>query len=362
MSATPHHVGGIPAACYLITGEDLGLVSQELSALVSELTGLSVLTGAIVEEYTQATKEDPVPIGAVLDACRTPPFLTDRRLIVVRDGENLDAAQTKEVVAYLKDPLETTIFILVVGGKSASATLRKAFGAAGYVVDAQPGANARARDEWFSEHLATAPVRLEGAALGLLKAHLGEDVARLEGILGALAAAYGPGSMIRPDELEPFLGSEGSVAPWDLTDAIDAGDTSKALHTLSRMMEAGERHPLQILATLHRHIGAMLRLDGEDAFGEVEAARAVGMNAYPAGKALRQCRRLGHVGVSRAVALLADADIDLRGRAGWPPELVMEVLVARLSQLSRVRGAQANTSAGAGHRNTTQRRRPQIHR
>lgn len=360
MSATPHHVGGVPAPVYLITGEDLGLVSQELSALVSELTGLNVLEGAIVEEYAQATKEDPVPIGSVLDACRTPPFLTDRRLIVVRDGANLDAAQTKEVIAYLKDPLDTTVFVFVVAGKSASATLRKAFDATGYVIDAQPGSNARGRDEWFTEHLATAPVRLEGAALVLLKAHLGEDVSRLEGILGALAAAYGPGSMIRPDELEPFLGSEGSVAPWDLTDAIDAGDTPKALHTLSRMMEAGERHSLQILAILHRHIGAMLRLDGEDAFSDVEAARAVGMNAFPAGKALRQSRRLGHGGISRAVTLLADADIDLRGRIGWPPELVMEVLVARLSQLSRARGVQ--TSASSQQRGGTHRRRPQIHR
>jgi hypothetical protein len=30
---------------------------------------------------------------------------------------------------------------------------------------------------------------------------------------------------------------------------------------------------------------------------------------------------------------LAQADLDLRGEKAWPPELVMEVLVARLSKL-----------------------------
>ena len=359
MSAVRHDLEGVPAPVYLITGDDLGLVGQELSSLITELTALDSLEGAIVEEYAQAIRDEPVPIGAVLDACRTPPFLTERRLIVVRDGAELDAAQTREVVAYLKEPLETTVLVIVVAGRTATATLKKACDQAGFVIDARPGTSAHARDEWFADHLAAAPVRLDGAALAMLRAHLGEEVARLEGILGALAAAYGPGATIRPHELEPFLGSEGSVAPWDLTDAIDNGDTSKALNTLSRMMSAGDRHPLQILATLHRHVGAMLRLDGEDSFGEADAAKALGMNAFPAGKALRQSRRLGHRGVVRSLELLADADIDLRGRVGWPPELVMEVLVARLAQLNRGRSTPESTRAPHGG---PHRRRPQFHR
>ncbi len=339
MSATPHHHNGLPSPAYLITGEDAGLVSQELSALIEELTRLSALDGVIVEEYAGANQEEPLPIGAVLDACRTPPFLADYRLIVVRDGAQLDAAQTKEVLAYLKEPLTTTVLIFVVSGRSATPALRKAFAGVGGVIAAEAGANARSRDEWFHAHLQGAPVRLDGTALVRLKAHLGEDVARLEGILGALGAAYGPGSMIRLEELEPFLGTEGSVAPWDLTDAIDAGDTARALNVLSRMISAGERHPLQIIATLHRHFGAMLRLDGEETVTEAEAAGLVGMSAYPAGKALRQARRLGHVGVAKAIELLADADLDLRGRIAWPPELVMEILVARLSRLTALRPA-----------------------
>ncbi|MBW3574427.1 MAG: hypothetical protein KY450_06100 [Actinobacteria bacterium] len=65
------------------------------------------------------------------------------------------------------------------------------------------------------------------------------------------------------------------------------------------------------------------------------AAEALGLKAtYPAQKALEQGRRLGHDGVAKAVALLAQADLDLRGTKGWPEELVLDVLVARLSRLS----------------------------
>ena len=55
----------------------------------------------------------------------------------------------------------------------------------------------------------------------------------------------------------------------------------------------------------------------------------------PAKKALGQTRRLGHDRIVRAIDLLAEADLDLRGGKAWPDHLVLEVLVARLATMSR---------------------------
>ena len=49
---------------------------------------------------------------------------------------------------------------------------------------------------------------------------------------------------------------------------------------------------------------------------------------------MQQSRRLGTEKLGRAIDLLADADLSLRGTKDWPPELVVEVLVARLANLS----------------------------
>ena len=59
------------------------------------------------------------------------------------------------------------------------------------------------------------------------------------------------------------------------------------------------------------------------------------MAPFPAKKLLQQGRILGSAGVARAITLLAQADLDLRGAQGWPDRLVLEVLVARLSRLAR---------------------------
>ena len=128
------------------------------------------------------------------------------------------------------------------------------------------------------------------------------------------------------------------MAPWDLTDAVDKGDAATALTHLHRLVHGGDRHPLVVLATLHRHFGQMLRLDGAGVRNEQDAAALLGMkgSTFPAKKALTQSRRLGGPKIQRAIALLAEADLDLRGQKAWPEDLVMEVLVARLCQLSRV--------------------------
>ena len=81
----------------------------------------------------------------------------------------------------------------------------------------------------------------------------------------------------------------------------------------------------------------MLRLDGADVRDEKAAAQLLGMkgSTFPAKKAMQQGRKLGTEKLARAIELLAEADLDLRGTKDWPPELVIEVLVARLANLSR---------------------------
>src|SRR5205807_5101148 len=141
-----------------------------------------------------------------------------------------------------------------------------------------------------------------------------EDVGRLPSVLELLSAAYGEGSRVGVADVAPFLGEAGGVAPWDLTDAIDRGDTAAALENLHRLVGTG-RHPLVILASLHNHYTRILRLEGSGAADEKAAAQMLGItgSTFPAPQALSQARRLGHEPAARAITLLADADLALKG-------------------------------------------------
>jgi DNA polymerase-3 subunit delta len=349
-------------AVFVIKGTEPALVDRGVNRLLAQLTfsnhqpadeespASPAATAAVaIEEHRvppQAGADEGV-IGSVTDALFTPAFLADRRIVVLRDAENLDAAQAAELAARLSEPFAPNVLVLAIVGKTLPAPLAKAVKGRGREIETSPGASGKARSQWINDQLQLAPVHLEPAARQLLERHLGEDVSRLYALLDVLAAAYGEGGRVSAAELEPFLGEEGGAPPWDLTDALDNGDAKTAVAVAHRLLGPGGRHPFQLLATLHRHYGAMLRLDGAGVSDPNAAAALLGMSPFPARKVLDQARKIGSGRVAKAISLIADADLDLRGVVDWPDELVIEVLVARLAQLGRSRPV---APAGSGRR------------
>lgn len=322
---------------YLVRGDDPILVAQAARRVVDELVGTRD-PSLVVEEHGTGEELDA---GAVVDACTTPPFLVDRRVVVVRDAGRLGTADAARIAEALAEPLPDVQLVLLAGGGTVPQALVKAVGSVGEVVDASAG-RGRDRGRWVAERLRQAPVRLDPMAARRLEEHLGEDLGRLEGLLDVLAAGFGAGAHVSAEDVEPFLGEAGAVPPWDLTDAIDAADVPRALAVLHRMLSAGGRPPPVLLATLHNHFSAMLRLDGADVVSPEDAAALLGVkSAFVAKKALERARRLGSERIGQAVDLIAEADVDIKGRTALPGDVVLEILVARLARLPRTSGSPA---------------------
>jgi DNA polymerase III subunit delta len=320
------------------------LIGDEVRRIVTELVGdgdRSLMVEELDEE--RYLSGDSAHISPLVDAAQTPPFLTERRVVVGRHLARFTTADAvAPLVAYLADPLPTTALVLVwdkgpkyTGRSAVPKSLTEALKTVGAVtVTTDVPANAKGRDAWFKEHLASSPVHLDAKAQKHLMERLGEDVNRLGAILGVLVGAFGPGAKVTIADLEPFLGEAGGVPPWELTDAIATGDIATALDRLERMLGGGERHALQIMATLHRHVGGLLKLDGAQVRSRDDAAALLGMAPFPAEKLMKLARSMGSERIQQQLILVADADLDLRGASEWPDQLVLEVLVARLARLS----------------------------
>ncbi len=318
-------------ATHLLSGNDESVLRTAVHELVDQLVGDGD-RAMMVDEFDG----DDYELRSVVDAAQTPAFITDKRVVVARGVERFTAGDLPSLLGYLSDPLETSDLVLVINSGSVPKKLGDAVKAVGVVTNTSPPSRPKDRQGWISEHIAATGLRIKPAAAAQLAAWLGEDAGRLDGILATLASTYGAEQTLTFAEIEPFLGEAGGVPPWDFTDAVDAGDTTKALTLLGRMMHAGGRHPLQIMAMMHSHYANIAKLDGVDARTEADAMAATGIkSAFPAKKALANARRLGPASTRRAIELLAQADLDLRGAKDLEPELVMEVLVARLSKLRR---------------------------
>ncbi len=315
---------------HLLTGDDESILRSKAHDLVHELVGDGDRS-LMVDEFDG----EEYALREVVDASQTMPFLTDKRVVVARGIGRFNTDDLTPMLGYLEDPLDTTDLVLVAGGGRLAKRLTDAVKAVGgHIVNTSPPSRAKDRQSWIRAEAGDHGVRLDAGAAARIADQLGEDAGRLDGLLAVLRSTFGGSTKISARDVEPFLGEAGGVPPWDFTDAIDAGLTTQALTLMGRMIHGGDRHPLQVMAILHTHYGRLARLDGIDARSEVDAAEAMGIKpGFPAKKALANYRRLGGGNVRRAVQLLARADLDLRGDTDLTNEVVMEVLVARLSRL-----------------------------
>src|SRR5215831_6393152 len=134
---------------------------------------------------------------------------------------------------------------------------------------------------------------------------------------------------------------------------IDQGDVGAALEALHRILTKGTSrrpgpwHPMQVMASLVFHYQRLLRLDDPSITTKEQAASALGMKSAGGARfPLEAARRLGTDGLRDALALLAQAELDLRGQSGLDERTAIDVLVARLAALSR-RHSRGTTRASA---------------
>ena len=242
---------------------------------------------------------DDVERPRVVDAAQTPPFLTERRVVVLATSGGSTPTSCAPLVAYLADPLPTTELVLGRGGgRLAKALDRRGQGRrrAGHAHrrrrsgpgTARPGSPLRRR---------TSGVELSTGAAGAIAERLGEDVgAARRHPAQTLAATYGGSHQLGPGDVEPFLGRRRRRP------AVGADRRHRrrphragARPAAARMIGPGDRHPLQLMAILHGHYGRLARLDGADATSEAEAADGAGHQARVPGARRRstQYRKLG---------------------------------------------------------------------
>ena len=331
------------AAVLCVVGTDATMVYDAVHNVVQnalgELDPNFALQDFTAKDVTSASGESVLP--RVIEALNTPAFLVDRRVVVVRDAHLLLADEVATLIEWMKDPAPATVLIVcVVGAKS-----HKLVKAAGDVVEVNVGSRPADRVSFVEAKLTEYRVNVDRPTAQRVAEQVGDDVARVDALARTLQTIYGS-SPLSFSHIEPYLGDAGDVPEWDLTDAVDTGDATKAIVTARRMLDSKGRAGLQIVNILQRHYLRMARLEGSGVHGEDEAAALLGINRYPAGKALRVAQRLGAERIAEAVHMITRADIDLKGGVSYGGKdlntdldvtdvTVVEVLVARLAKMTQ---------------------------
>ena len=326
-----------------VVGTDATMVYDSLHNVIGEAVGdldpSFALEDFTAKDVTAAGLESV--ISRVMGALNTPAFLVERRVVVVRDAQLFLADEVDQLLDWIGSPTpSTTLVLAVVGAKS-----NKLVKAASDVVEVNVGSRSVERVSFVVDKMAEYRVSVDRHVCQQVADQVGDDVARVDALARTLQSIYGT-APLNFAHIEPYLGDAGDVPEWDLTDAIDGGDATKAIVVARRMLDSKSRAGLQIVNILQRHYLRMARLEGSGVRGEEEAAALLGINKYPAGKSLRVSERLGPERISTAVHWITQADLNLKGGVSYGGKdldtdldvtdlTVVEVLVARLAKMTQ---------------------------
>ncbi len=326
-----------------VVGTDATIVNDALHNVIAQQLG-DVDPAIGLEDFTVkdvTARDDAASVTQrVLEALNTPPFLVERRVVVLRDAHGLNASDIEPLLAWQKNPMADVCFVVsVVGSKT-----NKLVKAAEEVIDVAVGSRPKDRLAFVTERFDEYGIKTSAGVVQMVAERLGDDVARADSLARTLQTVYGT-APLKMDHITPYLGDAGDVPEWDLTDAIDRGDVSNAVGYARRMLDSKARSGLQIVNMLQRHYLRMAQLDGSGAQSADQAAELLGIHRFPAEKSLKTMRVLGSDRISNAVHMLTKADTDLKGGVSFGGRdensdvdvtglTVIEILVARLAKMT----------------------------
>lgn len=302
---------------FLVVGDDRYLRDREEKKLRDKFLS----AGEVDLNYSAGGAEDA---ERIMDSLGTVPFLADKRVVLVKDAQDLPETVISSIDAYLEKPMETSVLILSCDGSFTKTAAGRSLSKKMKTVTAEKLTPRKIRSgiiDFFKRD----KIEITPQAVELIIELKGNDPTLIKPELEKLAG-YSGGKKIDVPDVEELVGRSVSEAIYKLTDAISAKDAKWGLRVLDDLGYAKEGP--KIIGYLAGHIRAIqkVKLLSMNGAGMNEMVAAIGKRAYFAEK---QARKLSVKTIDKWVSLLLEADTEIK-RGLKEPSLVLEMLLARL--------------------------------
>ena len=206
---------------YLLHGEE-GYYIDELVKLFEEVVpeeerdfNLSVL-------YAPETG-----VEAAMDSARAFPFMSDRRVVILKEAQAIRADSLNKLHYYCSDPNQSTVLVIVCRGAVVkSKELIAAVKKNGIVFESKKISERNILPA-ISDLIKEKNLNIEDKALSMLRDYIGTDLSRLYNEIDKLALILGPGAMVTPEAIERNIGISKDYNNFELIDALDSRNAAK---------------------------------------------------------------------------------------------------------------------------------------
>lgn len=229
------------APLYLLMGEE----GYFIDALAEQLAG-SILPEAERAFGQTILYGRDTEGGTVINLCRQMPMMGQWQVVIVREAQQMRGLD--KLALYTASPSPTTILVLCHKEKGLDKRLQlyKHCQAKGAVFES-PRPYDNELVTWLGGFVRQKGLTIDPKALQMLVDHLGTDIAKIASELEKLLTYLPEGTtLITPEQIEQNIGISKDFNTFELTKALAAGDTARAMRIADHFARNGRQYPLVV--------------------------------------------------------------------------------------------------------------------
>lgn len=237
---------------YVIAGKENSLVNAKCQELLDQLLKPGQkATGLFTAEGAEAS------LSEVLDELRTAPFLTEKRVVLVKGADDFVSKSRPLLEKYFDNPCTTGILILVVSSWPRQTKLAKKLAKVGKLISITalkpwqlPGRLVKYTSDAHGKKLAT-------DAAEILIELTGDELTRLYSEIDKLALFADSEKVITVKHVESLIGHNRIFNAFAVIEAITAGDNVCAIERLRNMFAEDRTSEYTVVGAFAFHLRRM---------------------------------------------------------------------------------------------------------
>ena len=317
------------APLYLFSGDEPYLIQQALNYL--KVCALHDGGGADFN-YTSFYAAD-VEIIRVFDEVETLPMMAPRRVVVLKEIQDLTDKEWTELEKLFESPVESTVFILI-GSKldKRKRSLKLLFDKSVHVEFKKPYENQV--PGWIRQIAKAYKLSITDEAVQLLHRLVGNHLMEIETEIKKLVDYLGKRTEVEIEDVAQCVSRKRQESVFDFAESVASGNKVESLIQLARLLEQGQNE-VGIVAMVARHIRTLLMLHEGMSLGLAgqKLAAHAQVPAYFIADYMKQTRLWTPKKLEQSLLILSDTDRALKSSPLSAP-LWLENMVYRTCGLT----------------------------
>jgi DNA polymerase-3 subunit delta len=310
---------------YLFLGEEDFLKDQKIKEMKAQYLSPATISLNYSAFYTRDKDFD---IKEMLDNLNTMPFMSNKRMVVLKDVDSLPDSGKESVLLYLKKARDTSIFII----DSRSNVIRGEF-----LLEASKLAELcycrklteGELDKWLAKRSLSYGKKITQEAINLIKGNLSHELSILDASIVNLSLYVDKRPGITVSDVERLISVNPLNDSFDLLNAIGKKDANKALVILNSLQKQKKKE-IEFLGLLSWQFRMLLRVKGlVNIKTKADICKEIGIYYKKLDELIQYSAKFQKKQIAGFLKDILKADEDIK-TSSFPARMILERLIVRM--------------------------------